>query len=288
MSIHFECPHCGHKTLVEDKFAGQSGPCRECGQQVTVPQLTSQVRPPSQKSSSGAGMTVAFVIMAAIGVIGLMLMCGLVALLLPAVNAAREAARRTTCMNNMRGIALAIVSYEQANGTLPPAYATDANGNPTVSWRVLILPYLGEQALYSQFDTSQPWDSPQNLAASQQMPNVFRCPSDPTGSPMSVTTNYLAIVGPETVFTGPNGVRLADITDGMANTLLIVESSTAGVHWSSPEDLDVNSVLSLAGSGHSGGENVAFVDGTVRFVTGGAVLLSPMATRDGGEPVVLP
>jgi hypothetical protein len=66
--------------------------------------------------------------------------------MVPATFAAREAARKSHSMNNMKQIGLAILNYEEANGKLPPAYTVDKNGKPLLSWRVLILPYLEESA----------------------------------------------------------------------------------------------------------------------------------------------
>ena len=65
----------------------------------------------------------------------------LVALLLPAVQSAREAARRAQCVNNLKQIALAMLNYESANGAFPKPAITDKDGKPLLSWRVAILPY---------------------------------------------------------------------------------------------------------------------------------------------------
>ena len=120
----------------------------------------------------------------------------LVTLLLPAVQAAREAARRTQCINNLKQIQLAILNYESANGHMPPAYTVDENGNPMHSWRVLILPYMEEVGVYDRYDLSEPWDSPANLALTQSyIPPQYQCPSNAPG--MSTNTDYLAVEGPQ-------------------------------------------------------------------------------------------
>src|SRR5438876_1373568 len=72
----------------------------------------------------------------------------LVALLLPAVQAAREAARRAQCSNNLKQLSLALLNYETVHNTLPPA-GIDSN---QMSWAVLLLPYFEQQALYDQFN----------------------------------------------------------------------------------------------------------------------------------------
>ena len=68
----------------------------------------------------------------------------------PAMQAFWEANRRTICGENVHRITLAMLLYEHEHGTLPPAWTVDADGNPLHSWRVLLLPYLGEQELYAK------------------------------------------------------------------------------------------------------------------------------------------
>ena len=84
-----------------------------------------------------------------------------VGLLLPAVQSARGAARRSVSMNNLKQITLAMHGYHDVHKTFPPAYTTDAAGKPLLSWRVHILPYIERQDLYEQFHLDEPWDSAQ-------------------------------------------------------------------------------------------------------------------------------
>ena len=114
MPIDFTCPHCGTKTNVADQYAGQSGPCTQCGQTVTVPYpagSATYAAPPRRMS----GPALALVIV--VCVLGVTVVCGgiLAALLLPAVGAARSSARRSACLNNMKQISLALITYENAN-----------------------------------------------------------------------------------------------------------------------------------------------------------------------------
>ena len=98
----------------------------------------------------------------------------LVALLLPARSRARPTAQRAQSMNNMKQILLAILDYEKAHGTLPPAYIADKDGKPLLSWRVLILPYLDCKDLYDQFHLDEPWDSDHNKQLIEKMPGFYR------------------------------------------------------------------------------------------------------------------
>ncbi|MDZ7616025.1 MAG: DUF1559 domain-containing protein, partial [Patescibacteria group bacterium] len=73
-----------------------------------------------------------------------------------------ESDRRRDCLRNMQRITLAMLLYEREHGTLPPAWSVDAQGNPLHSWRVLLLPYLGHEALYKKIRLDEPWDSEHN------------------------------------------------------------------------------------------------------------------------------
>ncbi len=241
MPISFTCPHCGKQTNVADQYAGQSGPCAGCGQTITVPgplaaaTLAPAYAPPAK--SSGGGVTIWVVIGACF--FG-MLVCGgiLVALLLPAIQAAREAARRAQCTNNLKQIALAFHNYHDTYGTFPPAYIPDENGQPKHSWRVLILPFLEGQQIYNQYKFDEPWNSPNNLAVTNQPMPVYSCPSSPTGTPGSTQTSYMVITGLGTVFDAGKACKLSEIIDGTSNTLMVVEVAGSGVNWAEPKDLD--------------------------------------------------
>ena len=293
MPIAFTCPSCGAQTNVEDRFAGQTGPCRNCGASVTVPGAATQpfapVGPPPPSGSSSTVVTLIVVIVCA-GV-GFLFCAGiLAALLLPAIQAAREAARRAQCTNNLKQIAIGLQNYHDVYGTFPPAYLADANGKPMHSWRVLILPYIEQQSLYARYNFDEPWDGPNNRLLATQMPMAYRCPSDPAGG---VTTNYAAITGPGTVFHGASGSSIASITDGTSNTLMIAES-TAGINWMEPRDLDVSQMSFGINGGpaeisshHPGGAQAAFADGSVRFLSQAVngQLLRSLTTKAGSEPV---
>src|SRR5690606_10896708 len=105
------------------------------------------------------------------------------------------------------------------------AYTADDDGTPLLSWRVHILPFLGEQSLYDQFHLDEPWDSPHNTRLIARMPEVYRCPGadrDEGG-----TTTYLVPRGEGTIFPGARGVPPEEITDGTSNTLLVVDADPA-------------------------------------------------------------
>ena len=103
------------------------------------------------------------------------------------------------------------------------------------SWRVLILPYIDQRELHHQYDFNEPWDSPRNRKLAARMPRQFAIHGEER--PGNTTTNYLAVVGPETIWSGSTGVPNAALKDGAGQTILIVENKGAGVHWMEPRDL---------------------------------------------------
>jgi len=203
----------------------------------------------------------------------------------------REAARRMQCANNLKNLGLALHNYHNAYGSFPPAYVADANGKPMHSWRVLILPYLEEKNLYNKYRFDEPWDGPNNRKLLGQMPEGFRCPSQP-GGPNSTETSYVAVVGPHTAWQGDRPVKMAEIKDGLPTTILLVEVKNSGIHWMEPRDLNcppASTVVNPASgqgisSNHPGGANVVFADVHNCFIEDGRDV-APFLTIDGGEKV---
>ncbi len=240
-------------------------------------------RPPKQ------GMSV-WLILLIVGVVSIpvFLICAglLVGLTLPAVQAAREAARRTLCANNLRSISIALLNYEAVHRSLPPAYTVDSQGNRLHSWRTLILPYMEQQALYAQIDLTKPWNDPVNLPFSQIDVPAFRCPSSPVIPGM---TTYVVVDDPQGIFAGANPSTLPSITDGMTNTLICVEVDISqAVNWMEPKDTDLNQLTNnlASGANHPGGFHVAFADGAVRFINSSfGANLNALVTKSGGEVI---
>jgi prepilin-type N-terminal cleavage/methylation domain-containing protein len=148
----------------------------------------------SRASSPGAGGFTLVELLVVIAIIGI-----LIALLLPAVQMAREAARRSQCLNNLKQIGLAMENYEGTFKVFPPGGLSTAAGNFGHSWLIRILPYIEEETVYSEFDQvgavtgrllpdSQPWNvRNRNVLRNQRFPFMF-CPSSTLDK--LVLTNY--------------------------------------------------------------------------------------------------
>ena len=99
-----------------------------------------------------------------------------VAMLIPAVQAARDAANRVSDANNLKRLGLALLNYTDAHKRMPAQAIYDTQGKPLLSWRVMLLPYLEQNELYKQYHLDEPWDSEHNKQLIEKMPNAFMYP----------------------------------------------------------------------------------------------------------------
>jgi prepilin-type N-terminal cleavage/methylation domain-containing protein len=188
----------------------------------------------SRTFRSGFTLVELLVVIAIIGI--------LVALLLPAIQAAREAARRTQCNNNQKQIALALHNYHDTYNRFPPGYFTTitSSSNPNrYCWFQTILPFVEQSALFDQFQPEinarrNPWDWP----GSGERIQGFMCPSDPARGKVTGAGfhgNYLVVHGghslqPSSNQRSANGMfyvysetKLADVLDGTSNVAMLGE-----------------------------------------------------------------
>jgi prepilin-type processing-associated H-X9-DG protein len=203
------------------------------------------------------------------------------------VQRVRNAARRSQSANHLKQLALAMHNFHDTYGTLPAVAVYSKEGKPLLSWRVLLLPFLDREALYKEFKLDEPWDGPHNKKLLARMPRVFAAPTDEK-SVEAHATFYQAFAGKGTIFEGKKGIRFANITDGLSNTLMIVEAGQA-VPWTKPEDLpyDAAKPLPRLGGVFDDGSNAAFCDGSVHFLsrTIKEKTLRALITRNGGEVI---
>jgi hypothetical protein len=231
-------------------------------------------RPRRRKRSSGdstavaaAGMGIGMILLLVFG-IGACILCVpaiLIALLVPAVQKVREAAARTQTMNNMKQIALAAHNHHDMTKMLPsPKMQPQQPGGPApdLSWRVTILPFIEQQAIFQTFDKTNAWDHPNNARFMNTQIITYMNVVRPEPGPGQTTFQYFT--GPNTLWPDPLQKRsLMDITDGTSNTFLFAEAQTP-VPWSKPADM----VIAPAGPLPLPPDRflAAMADGSVRLV----------------------
>jgi Protein of unknown function (DUF1559) len=217
------------------------------------------------------------------------------AALVPAFHTAQLSRGRAQSTNNLKQIGLALHNFHSANDHFP----TDVrgkDGKPLLSWRVSILPFIEQQALFQEFHQDEPWDSPHNKALIARMPNTYSIPDGGPAEPGM--TFYRGLAGIDTLFDPKKaeGVKLAEITDGTSNTIALVEAKEA-VPWTKPESElpadegpnpeRIKAALDAVGGHFEGGFNALFCDGAVRFIRSTVALpvFRALITRASGEVI---
>jgi prepilin-type N-terminal cleavage/methylation domain-containing protein len=271
----------------------------------------------------------------------------LIALLMPAVQKVREAASRTACANNLRQIGLAMHNHHDTLHSFPVGYYDPTpwpqlDHGPGWGWGAYLLPYLEQPAVYNQINLQLDVGDPANAAARSVFLQVFYCPSDQLLTTFTITdagTNrwalaqgsYVACNGNDGVddfttppHTGPfvrgtRGFRVADITDGLSNTMFVADrtSRLSYCTWAGGPTGALNPFLQSPGnygaevtllmyhagqtgpntpgvtdadstsSPHQSGVPVVFGDASVHYLSNGIAIPTWMAlaTRAGDEPV---
>jgi hypothetical protein len=167
---------------------------------------------------------------------------------------------------NVEQLAAAMQTCYATEGSFPAPALYSKDGVPLLSWRVALLPYLGQSTLYNQFHLDEPWDSEHNRGLLEQIPGVYgtRVPcKDRTPG----LTYYQVLVGKSAAFEHRKRMRIEDFWDGVSNTLLIVEAAQP-VPWTQPEDVpfDPDKPVPRLGGLFADHFHVALGDGTVRSV----------------------
>ena len=174
-----------------------------------------------------------------IAIIGL-----LVALLLPAIQAARATARRAQCANHLRQLGLALHGFHEARGHYPSGVVASGDDfrDGLHSGFVLLLPFFEEIALHEGYDFDASWSSGSNLAVAETPVSILMCPSSESQVPQGgdapgAPTDYAFSKGPEAylcsgatcigMFGINSRIRVADITDGTSQTLAIGEAASS-------------------------------------------------------------
>jgi len=249
------------------------------------------------RRSSGSNTGVIVGVLVGVGVL-LCLCCGVAYWAVDSGSLEEMAAQnpnyRSQCSNNLKAIGLGMHNYHDAYKEFPAAVLTDEDDRPMRSWRVAILPFIEQAALHDRYDYNEPWDGPHNQELADVVLEAYRCPSEM--DPDSTDTSYLMIAGEGSIGGLPNeGVRIAKVTDGTSNTVMVVEVTNSGIHWMEPRDLDMGQMSmqindpsgSAIRSRHGEGAHVLLADGSVRFLGNEAdpETVRALCTRAGGEAV---
>jgi prepilin-type N-terminal cleavage/methylation domain-containing protein len=242
-----------------------------------------------------------------IGIVGL-----LTAIVLPAIQASREASRRAVCKSNLRQIGVALIAYHTAHRHFPIGCVEwRSSANPQarqLAWSAYLLPFVEETSLYDSLDLGQPFDSPRNAAAAAMVLPLYFCPSSQRSSPLVKgrgACDYGGIYGERitTPNNPPKGTMLIDtpvtmrqISDGASKTLIVAEDSRfSDGQWINGRNIfdqayPINAAPPFENdirSEHTGGAQGVMVDGSVHFFaeTMDLKTLAALCTRSGGETV---
>jgi len=244
----------------------------------------------SQGRVGGKGLAIVGIVLSSLGTLWTIIAL-LIGMLLPAVQAVRQAARHAQSSNNIRQQSLAMLNYESANQQFPQR---DKNG---LSWRVHILPFIEYGDLHDRFNLDEPWNSPNNIQLLAEMPDVYVCPAvdlSPGFTVYQVPHTDLAInPEPRSVAMFDNsgkGITFSDIFDGSSNTAMILEvNAEAAVEWTKPADWEFDPTDPMRDSGevNLGGMNVGFADGSVRQIPNfiDPETMKAIMSRAGGEKI---
>ncbi len=249
-------------------------------------------RPRRKKGkSSSSGMSTGTILLIVGGVLfGFLIVCGGIgtALLLPAVQQAREAARRSQDKNNLKQIGLAMHNYHDVYNLLPPGGIVREDGTEMMSWAASMLPFMDQAPLYNRINDGFGWKSPQNQAIFSQSIVTLTNPgiTEPTGPGVS---HY---AGNSQLFEINKCWGFRDITDGLSNTIAFGDVSAGFKQWGDPTNvrdpsLGIGKTPDKFGSPYRGGTHFLLLDGSVRFVSENIDLgtLKKLATPNGGEVV---
>lgn len=238
----------------------------------------------------------------------------LVALLLPAVQQAREAARRSASRNNLRQLGLAMHNHHDQHRALPAGTYPNAKLKPEerLSWLVALLPYLEEEDRFKQVDLTKGWKDKANEGAlkSDLSLKVTQNPSQPIIQPVDgyAIMHYVGIAGvgkdaptlPITdnrvgMFGYDRKTTFADVRDGLSNTLMITDASKDFGPWAQGGSVTIRAFTTKPyvngpdgiGSPHVGGFQALLGDGSVRFISKeiDPTLLEALSTIHGDETI---
>jgi len=234
-----------------------------------------------------------------------------IAVLLPAVQKAREAARRSSSKNNLKQLGLALHNYHDTHRSFPSGTVVNDKLKPDqrLSWMVSVLPFVDQAPLYNRIDRKKGWKDAANRRPIQTRMMVFQNPGVAVKKePSYGSTHYVGIAGvgkdsltakvhnkKTGIFGYERATRIRDIRDGTSNTMMASEASANYGAWGSGGTATIRAFTKKPyingpdgiGGPFPGGCNVLFADGSVRFISNkiSPTVLEALSTVQGGEVV---
>ena len=207
----------------------------------------------------------------------------------PVVDADAPADAAAKSKNRLRQIMIAMhTHHSQFRSFPPPSNAKhDSSGKPLLSWRVYLLPYVGQHPLYQSFHLDEPWDSAHNRELLDKMPDVYRSRGI---APDGNRSGFVIFQDPKMYQIGKSGTDIRRFRDGTSNTLLVVEAGAdVAVPWTRPDDIHFDSSQPLAALGELPNDGFwgAFADGAVRKIKPDIKpeVFRALLTPSGGEVI---
>jgi len=245
-----------------------------------------------RRSGEMDAKTVIILVLAGVGGLAFLGCAGMLLILLPSVQQARTAARVTQSKNNLKQIGLALHNYHDAHMTLPPGGVYAVDGAPQHSWQTMILPFIDQAPVYNRIDFNRSWTDPTNAFLFRTPVAVFLHPEQAQAmSPGGDALSHYA--GNKHVLFENSQIRIRDITDGTANTMLAGEVAGGFKAWGDPSNVrdPAGGALSDANTFGSnapqrGTFQILLMDGSVRDVstTISPEVMTAIGTPAGGEP----
>ena len=191
------------------------------------------------------------------------------------VRNAREESRNHTCQRHLRQIGIALLTYCDIHGTLPPAYTCDSSHRPNNSWRILIYSSFQYNFPESGYKFEEAWNSAHNAKffRDDYCKPVYQCPSanHHRGQQPTDYTDYIVVVGPNTFWQGCDSIHRTDKAEDREK-ILVIEIVNSNIRWMEPRDLTIDEAVSLIqpksgvgiGSYHPRGINYLTVGNEIR------------------------
>ena len=202
---------------------------------------------------------------------------------------ARLSAQQAQQLNSLKQIALAMHNFHEVYGYFPPQALSSDDGKKLLSWRVLILPYLGQAELYQKFRLDEPWDSKHNIKLAAEIPFAYSGSRDAARNTDGKTRMQVPL-HEKSVFGKKGGASIRDITDGTSNTLMVVQvPQSKAVVWTKPDDIVINPADIKASLIVQGSDKflTCLCDGSAKALSSKNTneILLKLITMNGGEVV---